>query len=128
MNPSVSTNPEMKPRADMVARGPRVLRFCTRPSYGAVGFAARDPRHSYATGWTHLIEGPLRARHTRGEREGTRACAGRERCRNPFLSLLHDVFLTPTTSPSHCFAMGPALSPTAWRRGSVSKMCPPLSI
>ena len=34
---------------------------------------------------------PLRARHTRGEREGTRACAGRVRCRDSFPSL-------PTTS------------------------------
>jgi hypothetical protein len=39
-----------------------------------------------------------------------------------FSFLTHPIFGTPTTSPSHCFAMGPALSPTAWRRGSMSKI------
>jgi len=31
--------------------------------------------------------------------------------------------LPSTTSPSHCFAMGPTLSPAARRRGTLSEMC-----
>src|SRR5712675_51581 len=56
---------------------------------------------------------------SRGEREGTRACAGRVRWAAASASGSIPP-LRRTTSPSHCFAMGPTLSPAARRRGTLS--------
>src|SRR5882757_7435214 len=60
---------------------------------------------------SHSRQRPSPPASSRGEREGTRACAGRVRWAAASASRSIPP-LRSTTSPSHCFAMGPTLSPS----------------
>jgi hypothetical protein len=80
---------------------------------------------AYTASWlsrSHTASEALSARVIAGEREGTRACAGRVR----WAAVSASGSIPPlrsTTSPSHCFAMAPTLFPAARRRGALSEIC-----
>jgi hypothetical protein len=87
----------------------------------SVRCAATSPREA-SIGFTHRVRGPLRPRHRGGRGRGPARLRGEGEvgcgvCKRSIWSL------RSTTSPSHCFAMGPALSPATRRRGTLSEMC-----
>ncbi|SRR5216684_3176908 len=84
--------------------------------------AARTPPHAKRLLDSHIASEALSARVIAGGEGGDPRLRGEgevgcDAC-NRQIS-----FGRSTTSPSHCFAMGPTLSPAARRRGSLSEMC-----
>ena len=72
-------------------------------------YRATSPSECYGVDTSHRRPSP-RASYARGE-GGDPRLRGEGEVSGFFSFITHDIFETPTTSPSHCSAMGPTLSP-----------------